>query len=481
MSNPQSLQSLQAVLPRPTASPAADDARSIYRCLMEDPTALTSQHRAQSFLNRQLEYAAQLPSSLPTNPEALPDWVERGALDVAKRYASYLAARKAGQPRRYFSCRSHALSFLQQVAPTKLVDGAWLYGTLQHWRDNRFYPLIRTYLEELGDGEAAQNHVLLYQRLLAECGCETPPDLSDEHYLQGAVQLALGHHSDDFIPELIGYNLGYEQLPLHLLITAFELNELQIDPYYFTLHVTIDNASSGHARKAAMSVLATLPATGAEEFMQRVANGYRLNDLGLGSTAIIEAFDLEEELVNMLERKSVFGRQVHSDFCRIGGRTVNEWLSSPDRMRGFLRALEEQGWIKRGQNPQKSRFWRLIEGPGAQMFGVFSPYEKQLLHDWIANDWFGDSPERNTAQTFRRNQPAATGKRSWSGALSDLKDPLAPSSLCDFDQDLNTLTDELRCLPGEERMQRLISFMSPSNHATPAGLLATRLFSQVIC
>ena len=481
MSSPQSLQSSQAVLQRPTTSPVADDARSIYRCLMENPSTLTSQRMARSFLKRQLDSAAQLPSSLPKKPEAFTSWVERGALDVAERYASYLAARKAGQPRRYFGCRSHALSFLQQVAPTKLVDGAWLYGSLQHWRDNRFYSLIRTYLEELGDGEAAQNHVLLYQRLLAECGCEIPPHLSDEHYLQGALQLALGHHSDDFIPELLGYNLGYEQLPLHLLITAFELNELQIDPYYFTLHVTIDNASSGHARKAALSVLATLPATGTEEFMQRVANGYRLNDLGLGSTAIIEAFDLEEELVDSLERKSVFGRQVHSDFCRIGGRTVNEWLSKPDRMRGFLRALEDQGWIKRGQNPQKSRFWRLIEGPGAQMFGVFSPYEKQLLHDWIANDWFGDSPQSSVAHTFRRNHTAARGKRSWSGAMSDVKDPLAPSSLCEFDQDLKTLTHELQSLPAEQRMQRLISLMSPSNHATPAGLLATRLFSEVIC
>jgi hypothetical protein len=53
---------------------------------------------------------------------------------------------------------------------------------------------------------------------------------------------------------VIGYNLGYEQLPLHLLITSYELNELGIDPYYFTLHVTVDNAGSGHAHKAVQAL-----------------------------------------------------------------------------------------------------------------------------------------------------------------------------------------------------------------------------------
>ncbi len=53
-------------------------------------------------------------------------------------------------------------------------------------------------------------------------------DLSDDHYIQGALQLAMAHHADQFLPEIIGFNLGYEQLPLHLLITAYELKELGI-------------------------------------------------------------------------------------------------------------------------------------------------------------------------------------------------------------------------------------------------------------
>lgn len=80
-------------------------------------------------------------------------------------------ATASGAGRRYFATRAHALWFLQQVAPTKAVDGAWLHGTLRHWRDPRFHGLIRTYLEELGDGDPRCNHVLIYQRLLSHLGC----------------------------------------------------------------------------------------------------------------------------------------------------------------------------------------------------------------------------------------------------------------------------------------------------------------------
>ncbi len=496
-------QSLQRDMQSSAVNPFTGSAQAVYVRLMEDPESLTSQCMGLSFLKRQLRRAALLPSTLPQQPEAILPWVERQAIDVGEQYASYLESRKAGQPRRYFSCRAHALSFLQRVAPTKLVDGAWLYGTLRHWRDNRLYSLMCTYLEELGDGDAAQNHVLLYQRLLAQHGCETLPDFSDEHYIQGALQLALGYHADEFMPELIGFNLGYEQMPLHLLITAFELNELQIDPYYFTLHITIDNASTGHAHKAATSLLEAIPTTGdTTAFWQRVANGYRLNQLGLSTTAIIEAFDLEQELVDMLERKAVFGRHVHSDFCCIGGRTVNEWLANSGQIRAFLHVLEDRGWIKHDEDPQNSRFWRLIEGPGAQMFGVFSPYEKQLLHDWIAGDWFGGSAASAATRgqtnvqrrTFRRYRPAAAGRQKAGGvnstampatmpgttpASNDQPDPQL-SGETDLDIDLGQLAEELQGLPEEQRMQRLIQLMSPTHHATAAGLLATRLFSAAL-
>jgi hypothetical protein len=447
-------------------------ARRIYNDLLAAPRGGGSRAEAREFLASQLNLAARIPSDIPLGADQLGAWMEAQALQTADRYATYLASRKAGQPRRYFSCRSHALAFLQGVAPTKLVDGVWLYGLLEHWGDVRFYPLLRTYLEELGDGDPAQNHVVIYQRLLAAHGCESLPELSDGHYQQGAIQLALARHADEFLPEVIGYNLGYEQLPLHLLITAFELAELDIDPYYFTLHVTIDNADSGHARKAVQAVLDLMPAAGdAQLFMERVANGYRLNELGINSNTVIESFHLEHALIDMLERKRMFGRQVHSDFCRIGGRTVNEWLVEPGQIPAFLRALEQCRWIRRHEDPRESRFWRLVDGVDAQMFGVFSPFEKQLLEDWIAGDWLTDGGGNQRFRAYRHPVRQDTAEQAVAAARV---------TALGQDPEVESLQAELKLLPGELRMGRLIELMAPGIHSRPVGLEATRLFTAAL-
>ncbi|MBD8472847.1 iron-containing redox enzyme family protein [Pseudomonas sp. CFBP 8770] len=420
----------------------------LYRSLLDEPDA-TEPGLAKQFLEEQLALAAELPYPMPSNPAQLLQWVADNAAAVGRQYSEYLALRHAGAPRRFFSNKAHALYFLQQVAPSKLVDGAWLFGTVRHAADWRYHGLIRTYLEELGDGDPSLNHVTLYRALLAEHDCLATHELADELYLQGAIQLALGQASEDFLPEVIGYNLGYEQLPLHLLITAFELNELGIDPYYFTLHVTIDNAGTGHAHKAVAAVLDMLPG-GADNaaFLQKLRAGYNLNDLGIGSTAVIEGFDLDHEVVQMLERKRGFGQYMHSDYCRLEGKTVNEWLAKPGHCDDFLTALENKGWIKRHQDPKASRFWQMLDGPGAPMFGVFNGYERQLLKDWIAGDWLDDkSGVSNPFRArFRRRGPLVANP---TGVTSPA-----------------------------ESTQALIRKMSPSLHASPEGLEATRAFTQ---
>lgn len=423
----------------------------LYSALLHQPDE-SDQQNARHFLQQQLESASSLPSNLPEDVADLAEWVAGNSLSVAERYRSYLKERHAGGERRFFTNKAHALYFLQHVAPSKLVDGAWLYGAIRHADDWRYQGLIRTYLEELGDGDPALNHVLLYRNLLTEHDCAPNAPLEDELYLQGAIQLALGHLSDEFLPEVIGYNLGYEQLPLHLLITAFELRELGIDPYYFTLHVTVDNASTGHAQKAVATVLDMLPSGDSRAvFLQRLRAGYLLNDLGLGSTDVISAFDLEHEVVAMLEKKSTFGQHMHSDYCRLEGRTINEWLATPGQSRQLLKALESRGWIKRNQDPAQSRFWQLINGAGAVMFGVFSGYEMQLLSDWIAGDWKPSESGRE-ADPFRarfRRRPVQTA-------------PDAASSL-----------GHRNCA-----VEELIALMAPDSHSTPEGLIATQAYAQ---
>lgn len=442
----------------PDTPPLDSPLRNLYHQLLQDNDQ-AADTRAAEFLHEQLEQTGDGLAPLPEDPAQLLPWLEERRAAVARDYRDYLQERQAGGARRYFRNKAHALYFLQAVAPTKEVDGAWLYGVLAHGQDPRYDGLLTTYLEELGDGEPAQNHVAIYRRLLAEHGCDGDFGLDDELFRQGAVQLALGRCAETCLPEVLGYNLGYEQLPLHLLISAYELGELGIDPYYFTLHVTIDNASCGHARRAVQAVQALQPLDmDPRQYWQRVARGYRLNDLGPGSTDVIQAFDLEHELVAMLERKRRFGQYMHSDYCRFEGKSVNQWLEQPGQIPAFLRALQERGWIKRQQNPADSPFWQLIEGPGAAMFGVFSGFEKQLLHDWIAGDW----------RSARRSAPVRRAS-SLERSRRDLPE----------DAETRALQAELAGQDAERQRALLLPWLGPHRHFRPAGLFATRRFIEL--
>ncbi len=468
-------------------------AKDVYFGLLDarpDPVML---EQSRHYLHCQLDRVAQGRTDLPADTDGLMHWMQSNTASVGRQYRDYLAARRSGGPRRYFPATSHALHFLKAVAPTKLVDGAWLYGVVSQWRDARYAELIRIYLEELGEGDAQKNHVLLYKQLLAAHECTGWEHLDDAHFVQGAIQLSLARHAPAFLPEIIGFNLGYEQLPLHLLICAYELNELGIDPYYFTLHVTIDNAATGHAARAVKSVIDAMPQVGDQAlFYRRVQHGYRLNRLGAGTTGIIAEFDLEQELLDILAAKASVGAQLHSDYCRIAGKTVNEWLAAPEPMRGFVEALEKTGWIRRHEPPANSRFWKLIVGEKAPMFGVFNAYERQVLHDWIAGDSLQTS--RTAAASYRNRglvfdgppQGAMSDPAQEEGKASDYgkRQPRYPcrkgAALDDaFTAESTLLRDRLANAPDKDAaMDLLVPWLSPVHHHGAAGLMATRFFSQ---
>jgi hypothetical protein len=465
---------------RPVQVPSA---RDLYFALMDNPAASLEASRA--FLSAQTEAARAEPCELPDAVWQLQGWIQGRAESVGIAYREYLAARKNGAPRRYFTSKSHALYFLKGVAPTKLVDGAWLYGTLPRWENPDFHPLIKTYLEELGDGVPDKNHVTLYRRLLAAHGCEHWETLPEDHFVQGAIQLALAYNADAFLPEVVGYNLGYEQLPLHLLITSYELNELGIDPYYFTLHVTVDNAGSGHAHKA-VQALRHLMAQSSDPaaFFQRVLDGYRLNDLGACTTSVIGAFDLEAELVEIFSAKAAIGKNMHSDYCRVAGRSVNDWLADPKQIPDFLTKLEESGWIQRGEEVEQSRFWRLIQGERAEMFGVFSSYEQQVLRDWITTPRDATATARTGRVLSHRARQRALdsltrhAQRSGYPERGLIRRRPAGSG---GDTELHQLEERVAAAAGKpEAMAMLAQLMSPSVHHTAIGLMATRMYSQLL-
>jgi hypothetical protein len=460
-------------------------AKPLYFALLDNPEEVMAE--AQDFLRAQIDLARCEPDELPESVTQLAGWIQGRSEAVGLAYREYLNARKNGAARRYFTTKSHALAFIKGAAPTKLVDGAWLYGVLPHWENPDFHPLIKTYLEELGDGVPDKNHVTLYRRLLASHGCEHWEGLSEDYFVQGAIQMALAHSARDFLPEIIGYNLGYEQLPLHLLITSYELNELGIDPYYFTLHVTVDNAGSGHAHKA-VQALRNLMAQASDPaaFYRRVLDGYRLNELGASTTSIIGGFDLEAELIEIFSAKAVVGQNMHSDYCRVAGRSINDWLAEPAQIPAFMAAMEGAGWIKRGEPVENSRFWRLIQGERAEMFGVFSAYEQQVLRDWIMSTR-DDSTATRTGRVLSHrarqrtldtlNQHVERSGYPERGLIRRRSGGAGAAG----DSELRQLEEKVAAAAGKpEAMAMLARLMSPAVHHTAIGLMATRMYSQLL-
>jgi hypothetical protein len=454
-----------------TVSDATEESlspRALYFQLLADfaarrPTDFTdTKESARFFLKDQLVKAATSTDYFPESLQDLDAWSRESFTDTGLKYREYLKDRRAGTPPRYFSRRSHALDFLRKSAPTKLVDGSWLYGVLTKWNDPRFSGLIRTYLEELGDGIRTQNHVALYRELLAEHGCSDWTDLDDSYFIQGAIQLALAALPDEFLPEIVGFNLGYEQLPLHLPVTAYELAEQGIDPYYFTLHITIDNPDTGHAHHALASVQA-MAAAEPPEFLARVKNGYLLNSMGVGATAIADSFDLEREVLALLARKAQVGQYLHCDRCKIQGRSINDWLAKPGGMPDFLQAMQVSGWIKRHEDPSHSRFWQLLDGEKPLMFGVFDAREKQILFDWISGDW--KAPGQPT--TARRRKAEVLRPVQWQG-----DDPMSDAACIQRGIELTAQRDPALTI------HSLISNMSPALHDMETGLNATRIFAE---
>lgn len=468
-----------------------ESAKALYFSLQGNEIGDHALEQARQFLKRQLATVRDMPTSMPNDIRALPAWIARNTERTGSAYQQYLAARKCGAPRRYFHNKAHALYFLKTVAPTKLVDGAWMYGLLTRWNDIDFVDLIRIYLEELGDGVSSKNHVVLYRKLLETYGCEQWQALDNTHFIQGAIQLTLGYDAEHFLPELIGYNLGYEQLPLHLMITAYELNELGIDPYYFTLHITVDNSVTGHAHKALQGLQNLMPRVGdAAAFYRRVMDGYKLNDLGANTTSVIASFDLQRELVSILATKSTVGKHMHSDYCRIGGRTINDWLASPASIPELLHKFQTSGWIKRGEDPENSRFWRLIQSERAEMFGVFTEYEQQILHDWIAmappslaaSSATAATPHIVSHRARRKALDAIEEKRGETQQRHDFRQQFKGSEDSQgYSSELRLLEQKLQTLNGKEEVMRyLISLMSPANHHTASGLMATRIYSELL-
>lgn len=385
--------------------------------------------------------------------------------DTCAEFQDYLARRKQHKPREYFPTVSHAFQFLTQVAPVKFVDGAWLYSMLDQADLHAHQELILTYLEELGLGDPLANHVCMYQDLLRLHGLERFISLLPPHYYeQAAVQLALAYVGVEDSAWVIGFNLGYEQLPLHLLITNYELQELGIDPQYFNVHITIDNLHNGHAKRSIDAFYQGLnTAKDQASYLKKVKQGYLLNNIGKSSTQIIKELDLDQFVLQVFQDKARVGQFIHNEKCQFAGKTINQWLSDPDQIQDFLNILIEKKWIIHNEAVEKSRFWQMIDQPNGRMFGVFNSTEKQVIKDWIQGENLSTRLKLMHTQQYSNVQTTAQS--------NILEDQFELRQLKKSLQHSNELMHQLSLLK---------PYLSPDLHSTATGLWATQHYTQLL-
>ncbi|ORY32182.1 hypothetical protein BCR39DRAFT_479396 [Naematelia encephala] len=429
-----------------------------------------SRSRLMQLIDQTMHEALRSPTesilSIPSySPTALKEHFDRAHSDNAHKYEAYLSRRKQGGPRELFPTREHAVRWLQLAAVVKYVDGGWVANVLgidtqsstrlgnsdgsAEWRAGKLAWQVIS--EEFGDGDLAKNHVFVYNELLKKLSPTDHAPTGDQIGFDGLADdggaprcwtaaiaqscIGLLASTGEFFPEAIGFNMAYETLPYHLLVTSRELRELKIDDYYFALHITIDNPDSGHAAIARAAVdryLAEVRQREGQEAMERmwrrVQAGVVLAD-GLQTTPWapitftldapshrwmplaapaptahkVAATDSETRLVTLLGRKASAAEKMHCPSrLLIKGRLIEYWLEPSlytlDKGLTFVRALaEKKPWVVPGDT-SRSQLVREMEW-GGRMFGAFSQDEVRIVRRWIRS--LGDDQTSHSAGTYQ--------------------------------------------------------------------------------
>ncbi|KAF7511157.1 hypothetical protein GJ744_005388 [Endocarpon pusillum] len=340
---------------------------------------------------------------------------------TTQEWEEYVARRKAGSPTEMFQDREEAKWWLRQMAPVKYVDGAWLGHinkittpfALRRVTKDAWQVLS----EELGDGDPHKNHVYVYRELMEEIGSGLPEadtldfihpqhQLNEKCIWKAAVaQLLISLFPHEFLPEILGFNMHFEGLTMETMKAARELEELGLNPYYFVLHISIDNADSGHTAIAMQTVIRyvehvrqTQGESAAQQAWRRVQTGFVLSkELSSGPECPSQrhrphnSFPRnihEAEVIKIFEAKAPVAHKIHcGSRLTIGGRTLVDWLQ-PDAFAGkrwqmeFLDYLSNmQPWVRRGDSSKSKLIHELSWG--GKMFGSFTQSEVDVVKRWI--------------------------------------------------------------------------------------------------
>ncbi|WP_422769186.1 iron-containing redox enzyme family protein [Plantactinospora sp. WMMC1484] len=188
--------------------------------------------------------------------------------------------------------RADLIDSTLQLAPLTLIDGAWLagYTDYQLASSEPGHFLFETYWDELGNGDLALNHPLIYRTVLRQMGIDLPPTRSpefaawpgfrDQSFELPVYWLAIGRFPRTFEAEILGLNLAMELSGVggSYRRARQALKEYGYSTVFVDIHNTIDNVATGHSAWAADAIdgyLAQQAPTARARVWDRIRAGYR--------------------------------------------------------------------------------------------------------------------------------------------------------------------------------------------------------------
>ena len=411
---------------------AIDDELNLYKSLFHQLHNLELHARSLpqardvlvSFLSDAVDCADQITKSnildISTfDAEALASFIRARDDAIGRRWEEYVQRRHSGAQRELFTDREAAIEWLRQRAPVKYVDGAWLghihkISTPFHLRSvtKNAWQILS---EELGDGDLEKNHAHVYRQLMNDIGANLPDADSIEFinkdlglnskpiWKAALAQIIISLFPHDFLPEILGFNLHFELLTWDTMRAIKELRELGLNDYYFRLHISIDNADSGHtamALKIVLDYMHTIKETEGEEktaeAWRRIQAGFLMSEMfdhpeAKKSTSYrstgSQLTSIESEVIRIFKSKAAVSQRLHcASRVKMLGKSLADWLDpasfTEDGQIAFVDALSRATpWIQAGDS-KSSRFIQQISWKG-QMFGAFTHVEVEVLERWI--------------------------------------------------------------------------------------------------